>query len=68
MPSPAAGLYEALVTVALKSALEGLDHGLEAQKGPLRSAEAADRIALHLARLITRAVEAIEEKDRLRRA
>ena len=58
------GLYEVLITEALQVQLRELGGGLEAIRDPLRAVEAADRIALHLARVIERAIEAIDEKER----
>ena len=59
-----AGLYETLVTDALAASLLDLDERLDAQRHTLRSAEAADRIALHLSRVIERAIATLDEKDR----
>jgi superfamily II DNA or RNA helicase len=58
------GLYEVLVTEALDRALGGLDSTLEPTRTALRAPEAADRIALHLARVIERAVNSISEGER----
>lgn len=60
------GLYEILVTETLKSRLEQLDTRRHAHVSGLRVAEAADRLALHLARIVERAVESLNEKDRVR--
>lgn len=59
------GLYETLITEALAAELGRLD-GLEVQRAQLHEAEAADRIALHLGRIVERAVEAIDSKNRVR--
>lgn len=59
-----AGLYEALLTDALAASLLDLDDRLDAQRHTLRSAEASDRIALHLSRVIERAIATLEETDR----
>lgn len=59
------GLYEALLTEALEAELDSAsDHRLEARRSPLHEAEAADRIALHLARIIERALSHLGPKDR----
>lgn len=58
------GLYEVLVTEALEEQLGGLDAALEPNRSALRTPEAADRIALHLARVIERAVKSIAEGER----
>ena len=48
MSSPKRGLYEALATEALEVSLRDLDEHHEPSRSPLRPAEAADRVALHL--------------------
>ena len=58
------GIYEELVTTALNAKLANLDPGLVVKSG-LRSADAADRIALHLANQVMRTIEAIPEHDRV---
>jgi superfamily II DNA or RNA helicase len=58
------GLYEVFVTEALERELGGLDSTLEPIRTALRAPEAADRIALHLARVIERAVNSISEGER----
>lgn len=58
------GLYEVLVTEALEEQLGGLDIALEPIRTALRAPEAANRIALHLARVIERAVNSIAEVER----
>lgn len=58
------GLYEVLLTEALEEQLEDLDGVLEPIRSILRAPEAADRIALHLARVIERAVDSIAEGER----
>ena len=67
MTSLERGLYEVLVTEALEEQLGGLDIALEPIRTALRAPEAADRIALHLARVIERAVNGIAEGDSPRR-
>jgi superfamily II DNA or RNA helicase/HKD family nuclease len=58
------GLYEVLITEALQANLGGIDAALRAVRGTLRAPEAADRISLHLAHVIARAIGAIEEDER----
>jgi len=60
------GLYEVLVTDAIAADLRALGTGLLADTKALRSADAADRIALHIARLVERAVGAVGEAERVR--
>src|SRR5581483_5063647 len=64
MAAPTRGLYEVLITEALERQLMQLGPNLSAKRGGLRPAEAADRIALHLARAIERSIAAVEEHDR----
>ena len=59
------GLYEVLVTEALDAELHDLGDRLEPKRGKLRAAEAADRVALHLARVIQRAVAAVGDHERV---
>ncbi|MEZ4233335.1 MAG: hypothetical protein R3B89_29410 [Polyangiaceae bacterium] len=59
------GLYEALLTEELEARLHELGERLVAQRRELRTAEAADRIALHLSRVIQRAVETIDDSNRV---
>ncbi len=60
------GLYEVLITEALEAHLGSLEDRLVAVRGQLRAAETADRIALHLARLVERAISTIDEDERSR--
>ena len=57
------GLYESLITEALAGRLE---RALASQRENLRTAEAADRIAWHIASVVERAIDAIPESDRIR--
>ncbi|HXG97429.1 MAG TPA: DUF3427 domain-containing protein [Gemmatimonadales bacterium] len=66
MPEPTRGLYEVLITEALEARLVNLEGRLVAIRGQLRAAEAADRIALHLARVVERAIATIDERERPR--
>ena len=59
------GLYETLITEALQARLRNLGEQLVVQSRDLRAAEAADRIALHLGRLVQRAVESMGDRDRV---
>lgn len=67
MPTSARGLHEELLTDALEVELASLGDRLHAEREPLRAAEAADRLALHLARVVERAVDTLPEKDRTSR-
>ncbi|KYF88723.1 helicase, partial [Sorangium cellulosum] len=60
------GLYEILVTEAVASGLRDLDASLEASTGALRPAEAADRVALHLSRIVQRAIAGVPDAERVR--
>lgn len=59
-----AGLYEVLLTEALAIQLARVDPSKVVDQLELRNADAADRIALHLARVIERAIEAAPENQR----
>jgi superfamily II DNA or RNA helicase/HKD family nuclease len=59
-----AGLYEVVVTKALKGRLSRIDEQLVKRHG-LRSADAADRIAQLLARQVEQALDAVPESDRV---
>src|SRR5450432_3495562 len=59
------GLYEVLITEALEAELRDLDDRLEARRTDLRTAEAADRLALHLSRIVQRTVAAIDDDERV---
>ena len=58
------GLQERLVTRLLERDLAALEAHLSAHRTPLRDADAADRLALHLARVVERAIDALPEKHR----
>ena len=58
------GLYEVLITQLVEEELKSLDSRLSAKRAELRPAEAADRIALHVARLIRRTVESKGELEK----
>jgi len=59
------GSYEAILTRRLKEALQGLDNAWAFQLDKLDSAEAADRLALHLSRVIEKVLAAIPSEDRV---
>ncbi len=67
MPGPQRGLYEVLLTEALKERLQGVADGgkLKPRQTALRAAEAADRIALHLSGVVEEAIASIDEKSRI---
>ena len=64
MSKPRPGLYDTLITEALSETLATLDRSLEPIRGELRAAEAPDRISLHIARLVARAVASLSESER----
>ncbi len=59
------GLYETLITEELDARLRGLDDRLEVRRSKIHEAEAADRIALHLSRIVERAVASIDREKRV---
>lgn len=59
-----AGIYEALLTERLATALADLPDDLIAELGDLVDAEAADRVAWHFSGLLKRAIETAREKER----
>jgi superfamily II DNA or RNA helicase len=59
------GLYETLITEALDARLREIGEDLAARRRGLRSAEAADRVALHLARVVRRAIASVDEDQRV---
>lgn len=59
------GLYETLLTEALEAELAGLSEGLRPDRERLRPAEAADRLSLHIARIVKRLVGVVDEKQRV---
>jgi hypothetical protein len=58
------GLHERLVTRRLERDLAALESHLSAERTTLRDADAADRLALHLSRVVERAIDALPEKQR----
>ena len=65
MTTPCRGLHESLVTDGLAAAIDELDANLEAKRERLLPAEAPDRIALHLSRVVHRAIGALPERERV---
>lgn len=65
MPHSDRGLYEILITEALDEQLRTLEGGLEAQRPELHASEAADRIALHLSRIIQRVLADLPDESRV---
>jgi superfamily II DNA or RNA helicase/HKD family nuclease len=59
------GLYETLLTEALATELTRLTPTLREGRGTLRAAEAADRLSLHVARIIRRLIATVDEKERV---
>lgn len=62
------GLHETLLTEALLTSLDTLatsGAALTPRRSPLHEAEAADRLALHLSRVLERALSALDRKDRV---
>lgn len=64
MAGRAGGLYEVLITEALKRELDGLEPDL-VDRAPLEAVETADRLAFHLGRVLTTALESVSEEDRV---
>ncbi|HEY6559269.1 MAG TPA: DUF3427 domain-containing protein [Polyangiaceae bacterium] len=67
MSSPARGLYELLVTEALEVRLSELGERHLVRRAGLREAEVADRIAVHLGRIVERAVASFGREERVER-
>ena len=59
------GLYEVIVTQALEARLAELGESLFPKRDELRSAEAADRIALHVGSVLARALEGLSDRERV---
>jgi HKD family nuclease len=59
------GLYETLITEALDAQLSELGDELSVGRSGLHRAEAADRIAFHLSRVLERATATIDEEHRV---
>lgn len=65
MPERRRGLYETLVTEALEQELRTLPDAWVARRSRLHEAEAADRLALHLAKVIERAIDGLDREHRV---
>ncbi len=65
MPGIERGLYEILITEALEARLREVGVGLAPIRTGLRAAEAADRIALHIGRLVRRALQDVDDEQRV---
>lgn len=61
------GLYEVLVTDRIGAQIDALPDGLTSERSLLRDADAADRIALHLSRVIEREIGGLPENQRAAR-
>jgi superfamily II DNA or RNA helicase/HKD family nuclease len=59
------GLYEVLITEAIESQLRDLGDDLHAIRDGVRSAEAPDRLALHLGRIVQRVIAGVDDADRV---
>ena len=59
------GLYEVLITEAIASQLRDLGDDFHAIRDGVRSAEAPDRLALHLGRIVQRAIAGVNDADRV---
>lgn len=59
------GLYESLLTQALADILTQLPGDLSAVDEPLRAADAADRLGLHIGRAVQKALEDRPDKERV---
>jgi len=60
------GIYETLLTESLVAELATLAAGLQGSREKLRSAEAADRLSFHVARIVKHLVGAVDKKQRVR--
>lgn len=59
------GLYESLLTKALAEELAKLPDRLEPRRAPLHEAEASDRLAIHVARVLERAISSLAPRRRV---
>ena len=59
------GLYEVLITEAIAAQLRDLGAELHAIRDGVRSAEAPDRLALHLGRIVQRALAGVNDANRV---
>ena len=58
---PQTGLYESLITEALAARISGSS----VSRAPLHEAEAADRLSLHVAGVLERAIASLSPTDRV---
>ena len=65
MTHPSRGIYETILTEALDKELATLAAGLRESREKLRPAEAADRLSLHISRIVRRLIATVDEKDRV---
>lgn len=66
LPGIARGLHETLLTEALASSLEAFTaSNVVARRSGLHEAEAADRLSLHLGRVLERALSSLDRKERV---
>ncbi|MCB9902860.1 MAG: DUF3427 domain-containing protein [Planctomycetes bacterium] len=65
MSEPPRGLHEALVTEALRSTLAQLSEARVGKTRALREAEAADRVALHVGRVVRGALKDVKAAQRV---
>jgi superfamily II DNA or RNA helicase len=66
MPGPTRGLYEQILTKALSDDLAGIADELRVQRR-LSAAEASDRLALHLGRILRRCLDDLSDHERVQR-
>ncbi len=66
MPPLHPGLYETILTALLAQRLAAGEAPGQPEVADLRDAEAADRLALHIATIVERAIESFPERDRAR--
>jgi len=66
MPPLHPGLYETILTTLLAQRLAAGEASGQPEVADLRDAEAADRLALHIATIVERSIEAFPERERAR--
>jgi len=60
------GLYERIITESVNRELEALDRGgVSVQKTKLHHAEASDRLAMHIGKVVERTLSTVSDKDRV---
>jgi superfamily II DNA or RNA helicase/HKD family nuclease len=64
-PKQPIGLYEQVVNAALQTELEALSNECITDREKLDTAEAPDRLAMYVGKLVERVVSGLNEKDRL---